>query len=114
MTTPLSSPINEPSAWRRRDLRDDHYRIELSPACLDEIRRAADETRRFPLPTVLYRPEEFAMPNCAGVWPAPDAKRLSPVSVSRNACAKFRLFMTTFAVDGNRLPLLIARARFHT
>jgi alpha-ketoglutarate-dependent taurine dioxygenase len=65
MATPLLSAIEAPSAWRRRDLRDPDYRIDLSPACLDELRRAADEMRRHPLPTILCRPDEFDMPNCA-------------------------------------------------
>lgn len=65
MTTPLLSPIEGPSAWRRRDLRAADYRIDLSPAALDEIRRTADELRRYPLPMILYRPDAFAMPRCA-------------------------------------------------
>src|SRR5438105_7156530 len=65
MTTPLLSAIEGPSAWRRRDLREDQFRIDLSPGGLDEIRRAADEMRRFPLPTLLYAPAEFEMPHCA-------------------------------------------------
>src|SRR6185437_11012952 len=65
MTTPLLSPIDAPSAWRRRDLREADYRTDLPPACRDELRRAADEMRRHPLPTILRRPDEFAMPNCA-------------------------------------------------
>ena len=65
MTTPLLSSIEGPGAWRRRDLRDDDFRIDLSAACLDEIRRAADEMQRYPLPTILRRPDEFAMPHCA-------------------------------------------------
>lgn len=65
MTTPPSSPIQGASAWRRGDLREDDYRVELSPACLDEVRCAADEMCRFPLPIVLRRPDEFDMPDCA-------------------------------------------------
>ena len=65
MTTPLLSPIEGPSAWRRRDLDEADYRIDLSPACLDEIRRAADEMHRHPLPVILYRPDEFDLPHCA-------------------------------------------------
>ena len=65
MTMPLLTPIEAPSAWRRRDLREADYRVELSPACLDEISRAADEMRCHPLPTILRQPAEFDMPNCA-------------------------------------------------
>lgn len=65
MTTPLLSPIEGPSAWRRRDLDPADYRINLSPPCRDEILCAADEIRRFPLPTILRRPDEFDMPHCA-------------------------------------------------
>jgi hypothetical protein len=57
-------PIEGPSAWRRGELRTEDYRIELSAAALDEIRRAADELREFPLPTILRRPAEFDMPAC--------------------------------------------------
>src|SRR5437763_9389663 len=65
MTTHLLRSIEGPSAWRRRDLREADYRIDLSPACLHEICRAADETHRYPLPAILYRPDEFDMPHCA-------------------------------------------------
>src|SRR5690349_16131268 len=53
-----------PGAWVARDIRPDEYRIDLSAACLDEIRRSAEEIRAFPLPTVLRTPDDFAMPAC--------------------------------------------------
>ena len=56
--------IDGPSAWTRRDVRPEEYRIDLSAACLDEIRRAADEIRAYPLPTVLRTPDDFTMPAC--------------------------------------------------
>ncbi len=52
------------SAWMRREIRPEEYRIDLSAACLDEIRRAADEIRAYPLPTILRAPDDFAMPAC--------------------------------------------------
>jgi len=58
------NPIEGPSAWRRGELRSEDYRIDLSAVALDEIRRAADELREFPLPTILRRPDEFVMPAC--------------------------------------------------
>jgi alpha-ketoglutarate-dependent taurine dioxygenase len=62
--SPLYTPIEGPSAWRRCDLAETDYRIELSRHCLDEIRRAVDEIRRFPLPAILRRPDEFDLPAC--------------------------------------------------
>ena len=57
--------MNEgPSAWVGRDVRPEDYRVELSAACHDEIRRAVGELRAFPLPTIVLRPEDFAMPAC--------------------------------------------------
>ncbi|MGC2414339.1 MAG: TauD/TfdA family dioxygenase [Stellaceae bacterium] len=56
--------IAGPSVWRRGDLVTEDHRIALSPAALDEIRRAADELRQFPLPTILRLPHEFDMPAC--------------------------------------------------
>jgi alpha-ketoglutarate-dependent taurine dioxygenase len=56
--------IDGASAWARRDVRPEEYRIDLSAACLDEIRRAADELRDYPLPTILRTPDDFAMPAC--------------------------------------------------
>ena len=45
--------MNEgPSAWVGRDVRPEDYRVELSAACHDEIRRAVGELRAFPLPTI--------------------------------------------------------------
>jgi hypothetical protein len=60
----LTNPIDGPSAWRRSDLRTEDYRTRLSAACLDEIRRAADELRAFPLPTIVRLPDEFDLPHC--------------------------------------------------
>ena len=56
--------IDAPSAWTRRDVRPEEYRIDFSAACLDEIRRAADEIRTYPLPTILRAADDFAMPTC--------------------------------------------------
>src|ERR1700757_1238795 len=60
----IDRPIEGPSVWTRRDVRPEEYWVALSSACLDEIRRAADEIRAFPLPTILRRPDDFAMPAC--------------------------------------------------
>jgi TfdA family taurine catabolism dioxygenase TauD len=60
----VSAPIEGPSAWTRRQLRAEDYRVALPPACLDEIRRLADELQRFPLPPIVLRPEEFELPHC--------------------------------------------------
>ena len=60
----MANSIDGPSAWRRDDLSTEDYRIALSGAALDEIRRAADELREFPLPAILRRPEEFSLPHC--------------------------------------------------
>ena len=56
--------IEGPSAWVGRNVQPEDYRVELSAACHDEIRRAVAELRAFPLPTVVLRPEDFAMPAC--------------------------------------------------
>jgi hypothetical protein len=61
---PISVPIEGPSAWLRHEIRREEYLVELSADCLDEIRRAGDEIRAFPLPTILRRPDDFAMPAC--------------------------------------------------
>src|SRR6516164_6372998 len=58
------TPIEGPSAWVGLNVQPEDYRVELSAACHDEIRRAVAELRAFPLPTVVLRPEDFAMPAC--------------------------------------------------
>jgi hypothetical protein len=60
----IPTVIDAPSAWRRADLCSEDYRIGLSPACLDEIRRLGDEFRAAPLPTIVRRPDEFGLPHC--------------------------------------------------
>jgi hypothetical protein len=60
--------IDGASVWTRRDVRPEEFRIDLSAACLDEIRRAADEIRAYPLPTILRAPSDFAMPACRRRW----------------------------------------------
>jgi alpha-ketoglutarate-dependent taurine dioxygenase len=60
----LTQPVAGKSAWRRSDLHPDDYRVDLSFACLEEIRRAVDEIRAYPLPTILRQPDDFVMPHC--------------------------------------------------
>jgi hypothetical protein len=57
-------PIDGASAWRRDTLHAEDYLVALPAACLDEIRRLADELREFPLPPILRRPDEFDLPLC--------------------------------------------------
>jgi alpha-ketoglutarate-dependent taurine dioxygenase len=61
----IDEPIEGPGVWMRRDVRPEEYRIELSGVCLDEIRRAVDEIRKFPLPTILRGPGDFDMSACS-------------------------------------------------
>src|SRR6201997_1038307 len=56
--------IEAPSAWVGCNVQPEDFRVELSAACHDEIRRTVDEIRAFPLPTIVLRPEDFAMPAC--------------------------------------------------
>src|SRR5271168_1365048 len=56
--------IDGASVWTRRDVQPEEYLVDFSAACLGEIRRAVDEIRAFPLPTILRAPEDFAMPAC--------------------------------------------------
>jgi hypothetical protein len=60
----IDHAIEGPSVWRKRDIRSEDYRVALSRACLDEIRRVADELRAYPLPTMLRTPDEFEWPHC--------------------------------------------------
>ena len=60
----IEQPIAGASAWRRADIRSEDYRVALDGPCLDEIRRAADEIRAHPLPTILRSPADFDMTNC--------------------------------------------------
>jgi Taurine catabolism dioxygenase TauD, TfdA family len=57
-------PIDGPSAWVRADVRAEDWRVELSGACLDEIRRVVDELRAYPLPTIVLGADDFTMPAC--------------------------------------------------
>ncbi len=60
----IDHAIQGASAWRRADIRSEDYRVVLSGACLDEIRRAAEDIRAHPLPTILRSPADFDMTNC--------------------------------------------------
>ena len=60
----LVQSIEGASAWVRRGVGPEDWRVELTIACRDEIRRAADELRLYPLPTIVLRPDDFAMPAC--------------------------------------------------
>jgi alpha-ketoglutarate-dependent taurine dioxygenase len=60
----IDHPIAGPSAWHRSGVRSEDYRVVLSGACLDEIRRVADELRAYPLPILLRSPDEFQWPYC--------------------------------------------------
>src|SRR5215472_14169937 len=65
--------IEGPSAWVGCDVQTEDYRVELSAACRDEIRHAVDELRTYPLPTIVLRPEDFAMPACRAEMDAGEA-----------------------------------------
>jgi alpha-ketoglutarate-dependent taurine dioxygenase len=56
--------IEAASAWKRADISDGDYRVELDASCLDEVRRVVDEIRAHPLPTILRSPADFDMTNC--------------------------------------------------
>ncbi len=56
--------IDGASVWTRGEIRPEEYLVDLSSTCLDEIGRAADEIRDYPLPTILRTPDDFAMPAC--------------------------------------------------
>jgi len=56
--------IEGAGVWTHREIGPEEYRIDLSAACLDEIRRAADDIRAYPLPTILRASDDFAMPGC--------------------------------------------------
>ena len=60
----IGQRIEGPSAWRRGDIKGEDYRVFLDGACLDEIRRAVDDIRAHPLPTMLRSPADFDMTNC--------------------------------------------------
>jgi hypothetical protein len=62
--TQIDMPIDGASVWTRGDVRPEEFRIDFSAGCLDEIRRAADEIRAYPLPTILRTPSDFALPMC--------------------------------------------------
>ena len=58
------TPISGASAWLGCDVRAEHYLVELSDACRAEICWAVDELRAYPLPTIVLRPDDFAMLAC--------------------------------------------------
>ena len=60
----FAEPIAGPSAWVRADIRREDWRVEFDPACRDEIRRAVEELRTYPLPTIVLGAGDFAMPAC--------------------------------------------------
>src|SRR5258708_31133424 len=60
----LTSMVSGAAAWTRRDLAEGDYRLSLSPACLNEIRRTVAVLRAYPLPTILLTPDEYPMPEC--------------------------------------------------
>ncbi|HTV45808.1 MAG TPA: TauD/TfdA family dioxygenase [Stellaceae bacterium] len=63
-TSVTTRPVEGPSAWLRRDVRTEDWRVVLDAAAIDEIRHIADELRRYPLPTIVLEPGHFAMPAC--------------------------------------------------
>jgi alpha-ketoglutarate-dependent taurine dioxygenase len=64
LTSVAARPIAGPSAWVRADVRTEDWRVALDVAAIDEIRRAVDELRAYPLPTIVLVPDDFAMPAC--------------------------------------------------
>ncbi len=60
----IDHAITGRSAWHSGEIRSADYRVVLSGACLDEIRRLADEIRAHPLPTILRTPAEHDLQQC--------------------------------------------------
>jgi alpha-ketoglutarate-dependent taurine dioxygenase len=60
----LTTMVSGAAAWTRRDLAESDYRVSLSSACLDEIRRTLALLRAWPLPIILLTPDEYPMPDC--------------------------------------------------
>jgi len=60
----IDQRIEGPSAWRAGDIKSEDYRVSLDGPCFDEIRRAVDEIRTYPLPTILRTPADFDVTNC--------------------------------------------------
>ena len=58
------TPTQGASVWRGCDLRPEDYLVELTATCREEICRAVDEIRAYPLPTIVLHPDDFAMPAC--------------------------------------------------
>src|SRR5438046_424688 len=54
-------PIEGPGVWVATDVRPHEYWIELSAGSLDEIRKAVDEIRAYPLPTILRAPDDVGL-----------------------------------------------------
>ncbi|HEV2098682.1 MAG TPA: TauD/TfdA family dioxygenase [Stellaceae bacterium] len=63
-TSVSNRPIEGPSAWVRADIRTEDWRVELSRACLDEIRRVVDDLRAYPLPTIVLGAGDLVIPAC--------------------------------------------------
>jgi hypothetical protein len=61
----LTQEIRAPRAWKRGDIGPKDWTVPLSSVCLAEMDRVVTALRRDPLPTLLLRPEQFAMPACA-------------------------------------------------
>jgi hypothetical protein len=59
-----SRPIEAPSAWVRADVHPEDWRVVLSAGCLDEIRRAIDRLRAYPLPTIVLAADDFGLSEC--------------------------------------------------
>ena len=60
----LAEAIAGPSAWVRADIRPEDWRVELDLACRDEIRRAVEELRAYPLPTIMLDARDLETPAC--------------------------------------------------
>ena len=61
----LTEEIRAPRAWKRGDIGPKDWTVSLSAVCLAELDDVVTALRRDPLPTLLLRPDQFALSACA-------------------------------------------------
>jgi alpha-ketoglutarate-dependent taurine dioxygenase len=78
----LTEAVRDGRAWRRETLSPRDWLVPLPPRCVDELDGVLRQLRRDPLPTLLLRPDQFALAACGEVMDRVRARLASGIGLA--------------------------------
>jgi alpha-ketoglutarate-dependent taurine dioxygenase len=95
----LTDDVRDSRAWRREELSPRDWLVALPERCVDELDAVVRQVRRDPLPTLLLRPDQFALAACAELMDRVRAKLYTGIRLA----VVDRLPVERYAPEENRV-----------